>query len=420
MWYQNFLKRFRALRTKSIYTELAIFGTIIIGIGYLADNTDPLLITGTFDFLLLWLAIITLFYGTGAGLLFWILFVIAGVSFYESAVYTPIILENLLFVFLFGEFFVFWNSKIDRLNGKNEYLQLRFREISNAFFTLKTSHDQLEKVYILQPASITYVISQILRDEFDNVERFGEKTLKALHKFFHIDDAMIWRFADNKPAQFIASVGDIDKNINLSDEIMKKLFDAYRSVYLKDLKNNDDSELDYICAIPILNRNNDIETLLIIKTIPFVFYNLDNLLKVEVVFNYFWGEYQKREYLTKEHFHDELEINFRYEIRRLQELQQKFDIGSSIYVLKTSDEYCSLEIDSFIKKGMRILDHRMYKVCKEHYIHIFLFPFEDESGVNGFEKRLVGFMGNNFYKKVERRSTNINGFEYILEWSGCQ
>ncbi len=62
-----------------------------------------------------------------------------------------------LFVFLFGLFFSNLHNELDKYKIKNQYLNLRLKELTNAFFTLKISHDKLESIYIIQPASIRFV-----------------------------------------------------------------------------------------------------------------------------------------------------------------------------------------------------------------------------------------------------------------------
>ena len=118
--------------------EVISFSLIIIAIGYYFDRLDPLLVHYEFSFLILWLAIVTLFYGLNMGLIMWVVFAI--VSFFNYAndpVFTSVLLENLFFVFLFGLFFSNLHNEMDKYKVKTKYLQLRLKELTNAFFTLK-------------------------------------------------------------------------------------------------------------------------------------------------------------------------------------------------------------------------------------------------------------------------------------------
>lgn len=54
--------------------EVTLFTLTIAFVGYLVDHQDPLLIHYPFSFLVLWLAIVTLFYGLAMGLVMWIVF----------------------------------------------------------------------------------------------------------------------------------------------------------------------------------------------------------------------------------------------------------------------------------------------------------------------------------------------------------
>ena len=116
--------------------EVISLSTIIVISGYLFDKNDPLLVHYEFSFLILWLAIVTLFYGLNMGLLMWTNFAV--VSFFgykDDPIFTSVLLENLFFVFLFGLFFSNLHSEMDKYKIKTNYLQLRLKELTNAFFT---------------------------------------------------------------------------------------------------------------------------------------------------------------------------------------------------------------------------------------------------------------------------------------------
>ncbi len=71
--------------------------------------------------------------------------------------------SSILCISMFGLFCASnLHNELDKYKIKNQYLNLRLKELTNAFFTLKISHDKLESIYIIQPASIRFVISEIL------------------------------------------------------------------------------------------------------------------------------------------------------------------------------------------------------------------------------------------------------------------
>ncbi|HHD80208.1 MAG TPA: hypothetical protein ENK99_01160 [Campylobacterales bacterium] len=203
--------------------EVITITTIITVVGYFVDNQDPLLIHYHFNFLILWLAIITLFYGLVMGMIMWLAFAIISVIFYRNdPLFTTVLLENLFFVFLYGLFFSNLHKELDKYKIKSNYLQLRLKELTNAFFTLKISHDKLESIYIMQPASIRFVISEILENsDHSTPKESAENTLKILQKFFGLSSASICRVKRGKIIKSYTSIGNMEDIPNRQDKLIR-------------------------------------------------------------------------------------------------------------------------------------------------------------------------------------------------------
>ena len=370
--------------------EVVLFTLAILIVGYLVDKQDPLLVHYDFSFLILWLAIVTLFYGLAMGLVMWITF--GGIStflYINDPVFTTVLLENLAFVFLFGLFFSNLHKEMDRHEIRVKYLQLRLKELTSAFFTLKISHDKLESIYITQPASFRFVISEILENcDHNTAELSAINTLKVLKKFFSVNSAMIWRVKEGKLLKCFSSVGNIKVNINPKDNLLQEAITQKRAIYLKDLEEK--NQTAYIYAVPFLDKRNNVVALLIVEDVPFLLYNEDTLLKINVVFNYVWTEYKKRASLEKiqstkkdvllldNNNHERQDIvDFKLEVIRLTNIFDDFKIDSRIYALSTTSEYLDIEIKDFFYQNelFEILDQHIAIQCGENYIHFILFPF---------------------------------------------
>jgi hypothetical protein len=380
------------LKKRSIYLqtfEVGLFAIIIFLIGYFVKRTDPLLIHNQFSFLILWLGIVTLFYGLAMGLVMWLSFAIMAVMFYINDPYfTTTLLENLAFVFLFGLFFSNLHREMDQYQIQNKYLQLRLKELSSAFFTLKISHDKLESIYITQPASFRFVISEILEScEHNTPELSASNTLKILKKFFGVNSAAIWRIKGDKLHRHFYSIGEIEQDINNNDKLIQEALLQKRAIFLKDIEEKEQTA--YIYAVPFLDKREEIVALLIIKDIPFLFYNEDTLLKINVVFNYIWTEYKKRasldrirnnkkESIALINHHERQEIvDFKLEVVRLNNILKDFNIESRLFVISTKSQYINNEIKEqlYLNNELEVLDQYITLQCNEQYIHIILFPF---------------------------------------------
>ena len=431
--------------------EVISFSAIIVASGYFFDKSDPLLVHYEFSFLILWLAIVTLFYGLNMGLLMWTNFaVVSFFTYKDDPIFTSVLLENLFFVFLFGLFFSNLHSEIDKYKIKTNYLQLRLKELTNAFFTLKISHDKLESIYIIQPASFRFVIAEILESSEHNVPtESAQNTLRVLKKFFSVNSAMIWRVKKGKPHHPFASIGNIDEQIDPNDRLVQEAIAQKRAVYLNDLENKE--QTSYLYTVPFIDKSDNVIAILIVKDIPFLFYHEDTLLKINVVFNYIWTEYKKRASLdrivnTKEQVialenenHERQDIvDFKLEIARLNNILEGFNIDSRIYVMATTNRNLHLEIADFLYNNqiLEILDQYIALECKDRYVHFILIPFvsnpamfqkskeleyalENRLRMRKFDKALKEHLSLKDYKELKRKHTSVRNFNSLLEEFGC-
>ena len=431
--------------------EVISFSLIIVAGGYFFDKSDPLLVHYEFSFLILWLAIITLFYGLNMGLLMWTNFaVVSFFTYKDDPVFTSVLLENLFFVFLFGLFFSNLHTKMDKYKMKTNYLQLRLKELTNAFFTLKISHDKLESIYIIQPASFRFVIAEILESSEHNIPTESAKnTLRVLKKFFAVNSAMIWRVKNDKPHHPFASIGNIDEQIDPNDKLIQEAISQKRAVYLNDLENKE--QTSYLYAIPFVDKRDNIVALLIIKEIPFLFYHEDTLLKINVVFNYIWTEYKKRASLDKivnsqnenidlknENHERQDIVDFKLEVARLNNILNGFNIDSRIYVMSTHSKNLHLEIADFIYNNeiLEILDQSIALECGESYVHFILIPFvsnpamyqkskeleyalENRLRMRKFDKALEQQLSIKDYESLKKKHTSVRNFNTLLEEFSC-
>jgi len=431
--------------------EVISLSTIIVISGYLFDKNDPLLVHYEFSFLILWLAIVTLFYGLNMGLLMWTNFAV--VSFFgykDDPIFTSVLLENLFFVFLFGLFFSNLHSEMDKYKIKTNYLQLRLKELTNAFFTLKISHDKLESIYIIQPASFRFVITEILESSEHNTPKESAKnTLRILKKFFSVNSAMIWRVKKGKPHHAFASIGNIDEQIDPNDRLVQEAIAQKRALYLNDLENKE--QTSYLYTVPFIDKSDNVIAILIVKDIPFLFYHEDTLLKINVVFNYIWTEYKKRASLDRivnsqeekvalesgNHERQDI-INFKLEVIRLKNILDGFKIDSRIYVMATTNRNLHLEIADFLYNNqiLEILDQYIALECKDRYVHFILIPFvsnpamfqkskeleyalENRLRMRKFDKALKEHLSLKDYKELKRKHTSVRNFNSLLEEFGC-
>jgi len=435
-------------------TEVILFTLIIGSVGYYIDSSDPLLVHSNFSFMILWLAIVTLFYGLNMGIIMWISFAIMSfVSYRGDDFFTSILLENLFFVFLFGLFFSNLHDEMDKYKIKNKYLQLRLKELSNAFFTLKISHDKLESIYINQPASFRFVISEILESSKHNTAKeSAENTLRVLKKFFSVNSALIFKVKGNKLDTPYGSIGEVDAHVSSSDKLIEEVLLQKKAMFLNDIE--DRAQTDYLYAVPFIDKRDDVVAILIVQDIPFLYYNQDTLLKINVVFNYIWTEYKKRASLeeirsssrefiplkTGEH-EKQAVIDFKLEVVRLNNILNDFKIDSRLYSIHTTNKETDKEIEDFLygNELFDVLDQYISIQCGDNYLHLVLFPFITSAGVHRkikdldeilenvesqlrvkmLDEGLENHLSENSYHTIRKKQISVKNFNDLLQEYAC-
>ena len=420
--------------------EVGIFIVIIVGVGYIIDRSDPLLIHYKFNLVTLWLTIVTLYYGLRMGLLMWSVFLMILLYINQTdSTLLAYMFENLFFVALFGLFFHNYKKRVTYLSVSNKHLRHQLKELGNSFFTLKVSHDKLESTYISQPSSLRYVLSDLLdRIDYSSVQASGDTLLNVLEKFFMVKSSMLWEVKNSQLSSLLAAHGNIETNIDLKDSLIAEALEQKQAMYLKNL--TDKEQTNYIFVVPFLDDSEEVITLLIIQEIPFLFYKEDSLLKINVMFQYLWTELEKR--LIIENRREEKEqhstkegqdiIDFKSKVIHLQKIEKEFNIESRLYAIWTDSAYLHESISEYFYKNKCLtpLDHYLPIKCKNHYLHFVILSFASSSKLYSFKKdfnmvvekieqELEPHLSQENYKKIATKSISIKYFDKLWEEYGC-
>jgi len=420
--------------------EVGFIALLIIFIGYLIDNNDPLLMHYQFNALMLCLAVVTLYYGIYMGIFMWGIFtVFLFITDSTNPLLKPFLLEKLFFVILFGLFFYNYKKSLRYLKLHNDYLKTRLKEFNSSFFTLKISHDKLESTYISQPTSLQYVLSDLLnRSDHNSIKDSAIDLLNVLEKIFMVKKSMIWEVTDGKLIKLIASNGEVNKTIDRKDKLLEDALLYKNSMYLKDLKDKEQTK--YIVVVPYLNDQDEITSVLIIEEIPFLFYKEDVIIKINVIFNYMSMESEKRSLVEKDYIKENQNIenesqniiDFKSEVIRLKKIKKMFDIDSRIYVLQTKNPYLhELITDYFYKNNnLKVLNQYISIQCEKNYFHFIIFPFTLNSTMSMLTKEfdeiikilqdtLEKQLGKEAYQDVLTKSIAIEYIDKVWKGFNC-
>jgi len=395
------------------YLETVVIVFAYLAVGYTLDPNDICILNGEVLYVLIVLSMLTLFHGFENGMLAVAIIAIAMWLFYDEFQYLKF-LVTLMMVMIFSEFHYYWIHKIRDAEIEAQYKALKLDELSKAFYSLKISHDQLEKNYVVKPMSIRNSILHILQQtqeiaeasevEIDRTKEYYRGFIDLLSKSFNVEDSIIIYRQDANDGSFLsyknASIvseneEDIDIYDLFNDYLVDKAIDRKTAIYVSDEKGEpsaiQDRDSNYIAAIPSV-LDNHVIAVLVIKKMPFMSFNREILTSIALLLDYFSVEIQKKNTLYQL---DEVAIipneDFRFEYARLRYLYNKYGVDSIVLVFRLDNELQATRIYEKITKMLRSLDLVTFMPNKEKsfYYIILMFPLNDKAAALGFYHRLL-------------------------------
>jgi polysaccharide biosynthesis protein PelD len=409
-------QRLSQARNFIVLFETIVLTTSVFGIGYILTPEDPYAFHSEHAFGILFLTIITLYYGSFIGLFSLTLIAISAYFLYETLPYKEI-LESMLFVLIFGEFHFFWHRSIVQAEEKQHYTQQRLRELGNAFFALKLSHDQLETGYMLQPVTLRSLIAEL------NIEQAAFRNIYSglldnLNKAFQIDQASYYHLDKDHNATLMSSIGEEKVLFNNQHPLIANSLQKKLPSFVSDYDINISKNL--IVAIPVIDLKNRIVGMLLIGHMPFMSFNQDTFLKIEIILDYFEQEQQKYSRIENAQLaFPTIDNEFASEMIRLQRLKEKFNVDSTVFAIYAYDLGTQLQLKEFVDEAMRLLDIGTVVIENALPFYIFLLPLEKKSGVFSFQNRLIERVG---FKEEKKQSIylGIEDIDKVVSWIESQ
>lgn len=345
------------------YIEAIVATVIYIAIGLYFNLSDPLFIDTTVPFLSLLLIILTLFHGLRGGLISLVLvsFVLYRYYFDEGL---TLFLSHLLLILILDQFYYYWNRELKKAKAEFDYTNQRLEELSNAFYTLKISHDILEKSYTLKPHSLRSSMS-ILEELYFKNDSYYKNFLLLLAKSFHVEGSLL-ALLENESFRTVASFKD-KKELDLNDALVESAINTKETSYVGD-EDIDNNSL-YLAVIPIKNRDNTITDILAIDKLPFTEFNQDNIISIAILFSYFtdqvkiWDQLKKRgEESVSQH------ALFLHTYESVEKLQETYNSNSSVIIIKIKDSLILERMVNTLNMHLRGLDK--YEIHEQNGTHV--------------------------------------------------
>ncbi len=367
------------------YLETVAIVGIYLGAGYFTNPQDICMLESSVSFLTIVLTIITLFHGISSGLLAISLFGVAMKFGYPDFFY-EVFLSELVLVLIFGEFHYYWTQTIILQKTEAEFTRHKLFELSKAFYTLKISHDQIEKSYVVKPMSIQNSIRKI-KDDFYARSRddFFQQFLQLLKKVFTIEKAYLLEVEDNGNIVLVAA-SDEESEFDTKDLMVVDVFEKKMPIYVSG--DEEYSAGKYLAVIPAVS-DDTVVGIFAIEKIPFMSFNKDALISISILVNYMFDELHKMRILNGiRDFMPYFQENFRFEIYRLNRLYKKHSARSTVLIFRSKSKLKTHLILSVVEKNLRALDIMSSTSTDKADVIAILFPFSDVSSVHGYMEKV--------------------------------
>ena len=423
---------------KYAYTETLVLVSLFLLVGYLSNPKDICFLDSDVPYVIIILTIITLFHGFESGVLALTIISLVMWYFYPTFHYIEF-LTFLLVMLILSQFHYYWTMQLRQAKVDADYKSQKLAELSRAFYTLKISHDQLEKNYVVKPMSIRNAIKYILNlndqlanensDLAEKEKKFHENLLQLLEKSFNLKTGHILYLKDEINKDFtedniaLVSIGT-DEKINvkeiLANYIVDKSIARKSPVYISDEAGEPSAinkeESKYLAAIPAI-IGKKIVSILVVEKIPFMFFNREYLTSATIIHEYFAMQTHQSVELSTFKDVDLIEDKaFKFELFRMQKLYNQYRVNSILLVLRTSSELRTVRLVEIIERMLRSLDMVHLVHTETNYFITILLPMHDKASALGFLNRLLNTLDDENDKKFDHMTFNMRQLKLLNKY----
>ncbi|AJY27245.1 hypothetical protein BTM_6123 (plasmid) [Burkholderia thailandensis 34] len=417
--------RLRRLLVPAVTRPSAVVETVLMivianGAGYWLRPSDPQLVHTEFPWMWLVVLLASLRYGTLLGLLAGCLSMVAWVVHSPASGEFPIqyFAGGLIMTIIAGHFGDTWSSRITRAAARNDYLNDRLIALTHSHYLLRLSHDRLEMDLFSKPATLRESISALRElaahaSDADQTGSSGElsgaaELLDYVARSCQIEVAAFYPVRGGKVSGVaLAQIGNAFE-LDVGDVLIRQAIDT---LGIAHLKIGDAVVLDsqYIACAPAMSADGVLRAILVVKRMPFLALNFDNLQFLLVLLCYYADGVEHSALVS-----DMVRVlpgcpmEFAQEFGRLARLQRQAGVTSSVVVLTFPCTEAGEELIEFVTRRRRSLDvaWRIQTGAREFLVN--LMPDTDAAGVEGYLARIEHELGSQFSTTLENAGVGVH------------
>lgn len=271
--------------------EVLVGMAVAIGLGYVLHPTDPLLMDSAYPWPWLLATIFALRYGALLGVLGGLCIMTAWWLLYTPPLFTiPTVLftGGMIQLVVAGHCSDLWMGRLRRMKGTNDYLDDRLSSLISNHYLLRASHEEMEKEMVGRPVTLRSAVAHLREHIHASEDKHGfpgaQQLLEYAATVCSVDQAAIFRvIGDDVHPIAIAAIGN-DFPLVPDDSL---LVASLESQQLTHLRTPDTEHSEYIACVPIIAIEQGLIAVLVVRSMPFLAVNTDNLQLLRTLSNYF-------------------------------------------------------------------------------------------------------------------------------------
>ena len=427
------LGRFRRFVAPAVARPLAIVETVafmlvVLVLARVIAPEDPLLAHAGFGWL--WIAplIVALRYGTLLGVLGGAMVAAAAMldgHGLEGAWKTPFLLGGLVQTIIAGHFGDTWGNRAARASALNDYLNDRLVALTNSHYLMRLSHERLEKDLLTKPTTLRDAITElrrlsVTRGDKGDVARpaatdgksasivGAQALLEFVAQACQIDVAALYPLDKgqlaSRPLATIGDAFDIDRH----DPLLARALESKQVAHVSGSEDNVVHTGLVVCA-PLVAADGSMPAMLVIKRMPFLSLNFENLQLLLVMLGYY-ADGIEHVSLVDGVLRDvpACPVDFALELARLSRLERECGIASSLVALVFPRDEAGDSLYEHVLRRRRSLDLIWPIRADNESVIVNLMPATDSTGVDGYLARIEGSLEAQFRVDFEAARIGVH------------
>lgn len=384
--------------------EATVIMLLALGLGYALAPADPLLLHLGFPYAWILPLILALRYGSLLGLYSALVLLGGWCVLYAGFGPLPAVasllfpraffLGGLLLIFIAGQFGDIWAGRLARANVVNNYLSDRLSALTKNHFLLRLSHEHLENDLLAKPTTLRDTLAALRRVALTDSEHAKALpgALQLLELAAHacqLETAALYAVTGDQVAHTPAAHVGLPFELNRQDPLLSMCMDKKILVHLQSPELQEGRTSTYIACVPLLSGTDELIGILLVKHMPFLSLNYENLQFLLVLMGYYADGARQAQATMK--ILGAIPVcpqEFALDYVRLTRLQQETGVESHLLALRFGTHDMQEVLSTHVARGIRALDVAWPVKVGESMVLIMLIPLSGSDAVAGYLLRV--------------------------------